>query len=107
MVETYCCRFFRIISSSDDDCWREAPEDEPDPAAAPAPVAAMACSMAALNMSDVMAGLDGVGRDVELADEDVDGAIKDEDAPAPEAEAGAIPAKNFDKANVGLIVHPR
>ena len=56
----------------------------------------MACSMAALNMSDVMAGLDGVGRDVELADEDVDGAIKDEDAPAPEAEAGAIPAKIFD-----------
>ena len=66
---------------------------------APAPVAAMACSMAALNMSDVMAGLEGVGRDVELAEEDVDGAMKAEDGPAPpppEAEAGAIPVNEFD-----------
>ena len=51
-------------------------------------------------MSDVMAGLDGVGRDVELADEDVDGAMKAEDGPAPpppppDAEAGAIPENEF------------
>ena len=72
------------------------PEEEEAAVPAPAPVAAMACSMAALNMSDVMAGLEGVGRDVELAEEDVDGAMKAEDGPAPpppDAEAGAIPGK--------------
>ena len=70
------------------------PDEEAAAVPAPVPVAAMACSMAALNMSDVMAGLEGVGRDVELAEEDVDGAMKPEGpAPPPEAEAGAIPAK--------------
>ena len=95
----------RISSSPGEDCCRDAPEEEeanpaPDPpgvvAPAPAPVAAMACSMAALNMSDVMAGLEGVGRDEELADEDVDGAMKALEGPTPpdeEAAAGAIPVR--------------
>ena len=70
----------------------------------------MACAMAAANMSDVMAGLDGVGRDVELADEDVDGAMKAEDGPAPpppppppDAEAGAIPENEFKFQNLSWL----
>ena len=100
----------RISCSSGEDCCRDVPEEEeeeeanpaPDPpgvvAPAPAPVTAMACSMAALNISDVMAGLEGVGRDEELADEDVEGAMKALEGPAPpdeevDAAAGAIPVR--------------
>ena len=96
-VHTHCCKFFLIFSSSDDDCWREVPEEEA--AVAGAPVAAMACAMACANMSEVMAGLEGVGREEELAEDEVDGAMKAVDGPAPppppEADAGAIPVKDF------------